>query len=196
MTNWQYECRVFMDSDPAAVREAVENSMKDEGLSKTLQKETDTYCVGGATDIAVRVRGNQVKMKGPVKAVDDLVDEMSDERAYLPVNRSVIADALGLPADKKDKSLPDLEAVKKYMKKKGSKTSTVEKDMTKYESSKLELEVSEVKIDGAQKWTICLASSDPKKVREAAEKYGIKDMVDKGEAVKLCYAEAVKQMGQ
>ena len=68
--------------------------------------------------------------------------------------------------------------------------------MTKYEGSGLEVEVSEVTIDGAQKWTVCIASGDAKQVREAAEKYGIKDMVDNSQATKLCYAEAVKQMGQ
>jgi hypothetical protein len=191
MTNWQYEYRAFMDADPTKVREAVEESMKDEGLTKRVQKETDTYCVGGATNIAVRVRKDEVKMKGPVKAVDDLVDEMYDGRATLPVDRKVIADALGLKADKHQKVLNNLDEVKEYMQKKGSKTSTVEKDMTKYEGANVEIEVSKVKIDGTEKYTICVAGWDPKKVREAVEKYGIK-----GLGQKMCYAEAVKQFGQ
>lgn len=194
MTAWKYEYRAFMDADPTAVRTAVEGDMKASGLVKKVQQETDLYCVGGATDIAVRLRGTDIKMKGPVQAVDDLVDEMSDERAYLPVEARVIAEALGLKKDKfwkKSGTLKTQQDVEEYMKEKGSKTSTVEKEMTKYEGPKLELEVSAVKIDGAQKWTICVAGCDPKQVREAVEKYGIK-----GVGTKMHYAEAVKQFGK
>jgi hypothetical protein len=191
MTNWQYEYRAFMDADPTSVREALDNAMKADGLAKKVQSETDTYCVGGATNIAVRIRGSDIKMKGPVKAVDDLVDEMSDERTSIPVDRTVLVNALGIKADKHPKTLNSLDEIKDYMKQKGSKTSEVVKEMTKYEGPNLEVEVSSVVIDGSQKWTVCVASHDPKLVRDAVEKYSIK-----GVGTKMCYAEAVKQMGK
>lgn len=195
MTNWQYETRVFLNCEPISViADITEATAK--GYTKREQKETDLYCVGGNTDIAVRLRGNQLKMKGPVAAVDDLVDQMSDERASLPVDRDVVAQALGFPVDQKGKTLADADAVKAYMKKKGSKTSEVAKDMTKYESPNLEVEVSRYNIDGQLKWTICIAGSDAKKVRKAAEDFGVKKLIDDGIATKICEAEAVKQYGQ
>lgn len=191
MTAWKYEYRAFANADPADVRQKLEDAAKAGVFTRRTQTETDLYCVGGATEIAVRLRGSDLKMKGPVKAVDDLVDEMADSRASLPVDASVVADALGLAKEKEPRTLKSEEKVRKYMKEKGSKTSTVEKDMTKFESNELEVEVSAVKIDGAQAWTICVAGWDPKKVREAVEAYGIK-----GIGTKMHYAEAVRQMGQ
>lgn len=190
MTKWQYEYRAFMDADPTAVRSALDSSMSADGLVKKVQQEKDLYCVAGATDIAVRLRGTEVKMKGPIKAVDDLVDEMYDARTSLPVDSNQLADELGLPADKKPQMLKREADITAYMKRKGAKTSTVEKDMVKYEGQDLEVEVSGVKIDGSQAYTICVASSDPAKIRAAIEKYGIK-----GLGTKMHYAEAVKQKG-
>jgi hypothetical protein len=191
MTAWKFEYRAFMDADPVDVRKKIDDQMPVDGLTKIVQNEQDMYCVAGATEIAVRVRGSDVKMKGPVKAVDDLVDEMSDERAYLPVNSDTIAAALGFKKEKDPKYLKTAEKLRVWMKEKGSKTSDVAKTMTKYTGKGVEIEVSQVVIDGDTKWTVCVASDDAKKVRAAVEFYGLK-----GLGKKMHYAEAVRQYGK
>ena len=198
MTNWKYETRFFLDADPADVRTKLEEAVKNGEFSRVEQKETDTYCVSGATDIAVRVRGSGVKMKGPEKAVDDFVDQMYDSRAWLPVSSSVVADKLGLPKDSQPTTLNTLDDVKQYMAGKGSKTSEVAKDMVKYVavSGSLEVEVTRVEIDGTTKYTVCVAGNDAKKVGKAAKEYGIRELASQGAAQKMHYAEAVKQFGK
>ncbi|MFT4303566.1 MAG: hypothetical protein ACMXYG_03305 [Candidatus Woesearchaeota archaeon] len=189
MTKFEYEYRAFMDNDVPDIRATLDSAMKTDGLTKIVQTETDTYCVGGATDVAVRVREGQIKLKGPINAVDDLVDQYQDDRHSFPVNRQVIAEAVGIK-EKKDKKLYSLDELKDYMKEKGSKTSVVDKEMTKYTGPGIEVEVSRVVIDGTQRWTVCVAGHDVQKVRETVEKYGIK-----GVGTKMCYAEAVRQHG-
>jgi len=191
MTAWRFEYRAFMDNEPVAVVASIDAAMAAENLSRKTQVASDLYCVGGATDIAVRVRGTEVKMKGPEKAVDDLVDQMYDQRASLPCDASVIANALGLPKDKDARTLKTENEVRLYMKEKGSKTSVVEKQMTKWEGSRYEIEVSAVVIDAAKAWTICVASQDAATVRDVLQKYSIVGVGDK-----MHYAEAVKQRGQ
>lgn len=96
MTKWKYQTRIFSEEEPVEVTRRLGGKNSGLGTPKE-QKENDTYFVGNS-DIAARVRGKEIKIKGPGKNVDPLVYEVRDERYDFPLAAAILEEALGVSA--------------------------------------------------------------------------------------------------
>jgi hypothetical protein len=186
MTQWKYQYRAFGDQDPTEVRTALASS----GMSKRDQQVTDTYVVG-TSNVAARVRDSQIKIKGPAKSVDAIVDEAQDDRHGFPIKANVINDAIGAKRGFLDKSLKSVEDVVDYAAgKKDVVVAEVEKRSAKYENGAFEVEVTEATIAGRKVHTVCVASNDVPKVHDALNRFKV--LAWSGSA-KMEYAEAIRK---
>jgi hypothetical protein len=184
MTNWKYQFRAFVTEDPTMLRE----SLRASGLPKREQEVTDTYVIG-TTDVSARVRDGQVKIKGPKTHVDTIVDEVLDERHYLPMNSDLVSNAIGTRCDGTQlKSASDLTDY--ASRRKDTLVTPVKKNSTKYEGTNLEVEVTKANILGSDVHTVCVASNDVKTLHDALHRYGV--LAIPGSEV-MDYAEAIRK---
>ena len=196
MTNWKYQTRIFSEVEPNEVKKKLEEQDR---LRKRNQNVTDDYFVG-TSNIAVRVRDGQIKVKGIQTQHDPIVDEARDDRYYFPVDSSTIDDALGVQrqtgfsfskcfSGKTDQIL-DMNALMAYAAGTSDVVHTsVNKKSEKFESGDLEIEITKAGICGKNIYTVCVASNNPIKIHDAIQKFKVMQIPG---AQKMEYAEAIK----
>jgi hypothetical protein len=198
MTNWNFQYRAFALADPTNVRQKLDAAKE---LRRREQKVTDTYVVG-TSDVAVRVRDSQIKVKGPKRHVDSVVDEVQDQRYFFPVDSTVITGAIGVPEQTTTgllglgrktvrtqlKSLADLTQFAGGLQ--NVCVTNVLKNSHKYEGDGLEVEVTEAKLNGSTFYTVCVASDRVTAVHDALSKFGILSIAG---SERMEYAEALRK---
>ncbi len=186
MTKWQYQYRAFGEQDPTDVRDSLASS----GMNARNQEVTDTYAVG-PSDFSVRVRGSQLKVKGPESKVDALVDKVIDDRYYFPVESTLVEQAIGAkPSRFRKTTLTSADDVVKHAARKKDVVATdVKKNSVKYEQSDFEVEVTAADISGKTVYTVCVAANDPAKIHDVTTQHRITQWQG---AKPMEYAEAIR----
>ncbi len=201
MTNWTYQYRAFAAEDPTDLRKKLDAATD---FRRREQNVTDTYVVG-PSDVAVRVRDSQIKIKGPKKHVDAVVDEIRDDRHYFPVDSTVVTQAIGLPEQTTTgllglgrktvrtqlKSLDDLTQFAAGLQ--NVSVRKIGKKSHKYESASVEVEVTEATLNGSNLYTVCVASDKSDRVHTTLQRFGILTIPG---SEQMEYAEALRKYSQ
>jgi hypothetical protein len=197
MTKWKCEYRGFMANHPKQVLDELDAARKLGQFQMDEKNVIDLYCVAPGTDVVIKLRGDKMKAKGPVKAIDDLVDEIKDERWFLPVESAFVADALGIPNDKPVK-IRDAAALKAYLAGTPVQTSDVEKAMRQYTTPMVEVEFSHAKFDSKiGVYTLCVSADSPHTIRSVIQHTpAIDTLIKSGAIMKMNYTQAVRYFGK
>jgi len=181
----EFEYRAFMDSEPS---ELVKALGKEKGVDKETKDATDLYAVRQDSDVLVKIRHQtgKAKKRGPV-GTQDSIDELVDERAFMPVTMNWLCESLEQSMPSQCKSLCSVDEVARFLEGLGLKTADVSKKITHYTKDGVEVEVAEVEIDGQKKYTVSVQGMDRDAVKKRVEKLGIDKL-----GTKMNWAQAVR----
>jgi len=188
MTKWDFEYRAFTEEDITYLIGRL-NAIKE--LVGEDQTVTDKYFVG-PSDISARVRGREIKIRGPEEVVDELVNKVRDDRYNFPLQPDVIEEAIGVDKQTNPLTLSSLDALESYFKQKiGVAVNDVFKESRKYDGPGFEVEVTGTNIGGKKLYTASVAANAVQTIHDVLKEYDI----DKLPGSKtMDYSAAIKQI--